>query len=109
MISPSVGVIQPARAHSLHGVLGNPQARQHVPRLVVFARREQVNHCGRTLVRYHVLFAIELATRRIQILGIIPETYGSWMEQIARNATDGVDGFLLGKRYLITDRDPRQL
>jgi transposase InsO family protein len=62
---------------------------------------------GRTLVRYHVLFAIELATRRVKILGIIPEPYGSWMEQIARNATDGVDGFLLGKRYLITDRDSR--
>ena len=62
---------------------------------------------GRTLVRYHVLFAIELATRRVEILGIVPEPFGSWMEQVARNATDGIDGFLLGQRYLITDRDPR--
>jgi len=28
------------------------------------------------------------------------------MTQIARNLTDGVDGFLKGKRYLIHDRDP---
>jgi putative transposase len=62
---------------------------------------------GRSLVRYHVLFAIELATRRVEILGIVPEPYGLWMEQVARNATDAVSGFLLGKRYLITDRDPR--
>jgi hypothetical protein len=29
----------------------------------------------------------------------------SWMAQMARNLTDGVDGFLKGKRYLIVDRD----
>ena len=28
------------------------------------------------------------------------------MAQIARNLTDGVDGFFLGKGYLIHDRDP---
>ena len=28
------------------------------------------------------------------------------MVQVARNLTDCVDGFLLGKRYLIHDRDP---
>ena len=28
------------------------------------------------------------------------------MEQIARNLTDAVDGFLCGKKYLIHDRDP---
>ena len=62
---------------------------------------------GRSLVRYHLLFAIELATRRVNIMGIVQEPYGKWMEQVARNATDGVDGFLTGKRYLITDRDSR--
>jgi hypothetical protein len=30
-----------------------------------------------------------------------------WMEQVARNATDGRSGFLLGKEYLIIDRDSR--
>ncbi len=61
---------------------------------------------GRSLVRYHELFAIELATRRVNIMGIVQEPYGNWMEQIARNATDGVSGFLLGMDYLIIDRDP---
>ena len=58
------------------------------------------------LVRYHVLFVMELCTRRVQIAGILRDPYGSWMEQIARNLTDAFDGFLLGKRYLILDRDP---
>jgi transposase InsO family protein len=58
------------------------------------------------LVRYHVLFVMELATRRVQIAGVIDEPYGEWMEQVARNLTDGFDGFLLGKRFLIHDRDP---
>lgn len=62
---------------------------------------------GRALVRYHVLFAIGLATRRVNIMGIVQEPYGKWMEQVARNATDGLSGFLLGKEYLIIDRDPR--
>jgi transposase InsO family protein len=58
------------------------------------------------LVRYHVLFVMELATRRVHIAGITHDPYGEWMEQIARNLTDALDGFLLGKRYLIHDRDP---
>jgi putative transposase len=31
---------------------------------------------------------------------------GLWMSQIGRNLTDGIDGFLIGKRYLIHDRGP---
>ena len=58
------------------------------------------------LARYHVLFVIELATRRIHIAGIIADPHGAWMHQVARNLTDAFDGFLLGKRYLIQDRDP---
>ena len=58
------------------------------------------------LVRYHVLFLMHLATRRVHIAGIIRDPYGGWMEQVARNLTDAIDGFLLGKRYLIHDRDP---
>jgi transposase InsO family protein len=62
---------------------------------------------GRSLVRYHVLFAIELATRRVNIMGIAPEPEGRWMAQVARNATDAFDGFLTCKRYLIIDLDSR--
>ena len=58
------------------------------------------------LVRWHVLFCIELATRRVHVVGIADEPYGDWLDQIARNLTDAVDGFLLGKRYPIQDRDP---
>ena len=58
------------------------------------------------LIRYHVLFVIRLATREVNIVGIVPETHDDWMKQIARNLTDGVDGFLTGYRYLIHDRAP---
>ena len=56
-------------------------------------------------VRCMVLFAIELSTRKVEILGIRPQPNGPWMEQIARN-TSGEGGFLAGKKYLIHDRDP---
>ena len=56
------------------------------------------------LVRYHVLFVIRLASRKVNIVGIIPEPDGEWMKQMARNLTDCEDGFLLGCRYLIHDR-----
>ncbi len=58
------------------------------------------------LVRYHVFFVIDLATRRVQIAGIRHEPGGQWMKQVARNLTDAVDGFLKDARYLIHDRDP---
>lgn len=56
------------------------------------------------LVRYHVFFVIRLATRDVHIAGIFPEPHGRWMEQIARNLTDGFDGFLNGCTHLIHDR-----
>ena len=58
----------------------------------------------RGLVRYHVLFVLELSTRRVEIAGIVPEPDGPWMEQVSRNLTDAFEGFLGGKRYLIHDR-----
>jgi len=39
------------------------------------------------LIRCMVLFAIDLATRKVEILGVHPLPNGSWMEQIARNIT----------------------
>ena len=58
------------------------------------------------LQRFIVLFFIELSTRRVEIGGISAAANGLWMNQIARNLTDSVDGLLTGKRYLIHDRDP---
>jgi len=58
------------------------------------------------LVRYHVFFVIELSTRRVHLAGIIHRPTDAWMKQVGRNLTDSLDGFLAGKRFLITDRDP---
>ena len=61
---------------------------------------------ARGLVRYLVLFVIDLKTRRITIAGLARLAQGAWMEQMARNLTDADDGFLRGMKYLIHDRDP---
>ena len=58
------------------------------------------------LQRFLVLFFIELSSRRVEIGGISAAADGLWMSQIARNLTDSEDGILIGKRYLIHDRDP---
>ncbi len=58
------------------------------------------------LIRYFVLFVIDLKTRRVKIAGILPQPDGRWMRQVARNLTDAFDGFLQDTRYLIHDRDP---
>ncbi len=58
------------------------------------------------LVRYFVLFIIDLKTRRVEIAGVLPRPNGEWMGQIARNLSDCDDGFLKEARYLIHDRDP---
>jgi putative transposase len=47
------------------------------------------------LVRYHVLFVIDLARRRGEFAGIVHEPHEAWMKQIARYLTDAVHGFLL--------------
>ncbi len=65
---------------------------------------EVVTNVG--LVRYFVLFVIDLKTRRVHIAGIVHQMYGTLMEQVARSLTDPLDGFLRGTRYLIHDRDP---
>jgi len=49
---------------------------------------------------------MDIQTRRVHIAGIVHQPYGEWMKQAARNLTDAVDGFLLGKRYFIHDCDP---
>lgn len=58
------------------------------------------------LVRFLVLFVIDLKIRRVKIAGIAPEPDGRWVKQLARNLTDAEEGFLVGTRYLIHDRDP---
>jgi len=55
--------------------------------------------------RYHVLFAIDIGSRAVEIVGIGRDPDGRWMEQMARNLLDVEDGFLRRKRYLILDQD----
>jgi transposase InsO family protein len=57
------------------------------------------------LVRYHVLFVIEIGSRMVEVVGLVRNPGGDWMKQMARNLLDAGDGFLRGKRYLILDRD----
>lgn len=59
----------------------------------------------RRLVTYYVLAVIELSLLKVHIAGITPGPDSAFMMQVGRNLTDSVDGFLLGKRFLILDRD----
>jgi len=60
------------------------------------------------LVTYYLLFAMHLATRRVQFVGCTTNPGGPWMTQMARNLTDAIDGFLLPPfRYLLLDRDTK--
>jgi transposase InsO family protein len=58
------------------------------------------------LTRYLVFFVIEVATRKVEIVGIHADPCETQMLQWARNLTDAENGFLKGKRVLIHDRDP---
>ena len=60
----------------------------------------------RGLMQFVVLFLIDLSSRRVEIAGLARQANGLWMSQVARNLSDATDGFLVGKRYLIHDRDP---
>ena len=60
------------------------------------------------LVTYYLLFAMRLATRKVQFLGSTTNPGGPWMEQMARNLTDAFDGFLREPiRYVLMDRDTK--
>ena len=61
---------------------------------------------GFGLVRYYVLFVLDIGSRRVHVAGITDQPSEAWMKQIARNLTDCVDGFVKRTRYLILDRDP---
>ena len=58
------------------------------------------------LTRFLVLFLIDLSSRRVNIAGVARQANGFWMSQVARNVADASEGILIGKRYLIHDRDP---
>ena len=49
------------------------------------------------LVRYHVFFVMDRASRRVEIAGLSRYPDGLWMEQVARNLLDAGDGFCWGR------------
>jgi putative transposase len=61
------------------------------------------------LVTYYILFFVDIASRSVHIAGVTPHRDNRWMTQIARNVMDVEEGFLRGARYLILDRDTRDI
>ena len=61
----------------------------------------------RGLVTYYSVFVIELASRRVQLLGSTPSPDDAFVQQVARTLTDADDGMLVGHRILICDRDTK--
>src|SRR5215475_7610609 len=59
------------------------------------------------LVTYYVLVVMELSTRRVHVAGITPHPTAAFMQQCARQLTDPCDGFIVGKQYLMHDRDTK--
>jgi putative transposase len=57
------------------------------------------------LVTYYTVFVLDLASRRVQILGSTPHPNELFMQRVVRLATAADDGILVGHRVLICDRD----
>ena len=58
------------------------------------------------VVRFHVLFVIDLKSRVVTIVGIARDSGAAWLRQTFRNLLDACDGVLLGKSHILLDRDP---
>ena len=59
----------------------------------------------RGLVTYYTVFVIDLASRRVHVLGSTPHPSDLFMDQIVRLVTAADDGALVGHHVLICDRD----
>ena len=61
----------------------------------------------RGLVTYYTVFVIDLASRRVQIVGSTPHPHEAFMQQVVRTLTAADDGLLTQHRVLICDRDTK--
>ena len=61
----------------------------------------------RGLVTYYTLFVIDLASRRVNIVGCTPHPDDAFMRQISRTLTAADEGALAGCRVFICDRDQK--
>jgi transposase InsO family protein len=61
----------------------------------------------RGLVTFYTVFVIDLASRRVQIVGSTPFPNDLFMRQVCRTVTAADEGLLVGHRALICDRDAK--
>jgi putative transposase len=61
----------------------------------------------RGLVTYYTLFVIDLASRRVQIVGSTPHPDELFMRQVGRTLTTADDGLQRRHRVLVCDRDQK--
>jgi putative transposase len=62
----------------------------------------------RGLVTCYVLFFIHLENRWASLAGVTRHSEETWMQQMARNATDESWGYLDQRRYALQDRDAKR-